>query len=165
MAGWIPITEDVIVVPTDGVLVKPAAFDRSPWDFYALIKQAMEVYQDPILREVVGGNDVPYCSSYDEFLDWREGRRVGAATAKAKTRLVRRRRRQFEAARRDLALALIDRGVPHICAYEGCSETENLTLDHIVPLSRGGSDDLDNLQFLCGRHNSAKGDRASKLAG
>ncbi len=33
----------------------------------------------------------------------------------------------------------------------------NLTVDHIVPRSRGGTDHLDNLQLLCGACNSMKG--------
>ncbi len=33
----------------------------------------------------------------------------------------------------------------------------NLTIDHIVARSRGGSDHLDNLQLLCGACNSTKG--------
>ena len=33
----------------------------------------------------------------------------------------------------------------------------NLTVDHIVPRSKGGSDHFDNLQLLCGACNSAKG--------
>ena len=35
----------------------------------------------------------------------------------------------------------------------------NFTIDHIVPLSRGGTDHLENLQLLCGACNSLKGDR------
>ena len=33
----------------------------------------------------------------------------------------------------------------------------NLTVDHIVPRSKGGTDHLDNLQLLCGACNSMKG--------
>lgn len=33
----------------------------------------------------------------------------------------------------------------------------NLTIDHIVPQSRDGSDHIDNLQLLCGACNSTKG--------
>ena len=36
----------------------------------------------------------------------------------------------------------------------------NLTVDHIVPQSKGGSDHLDNLQLLCGACNSKKGNRS-----
>lgn len=40
-----------------------------------------------------------------------------------------------------------------------CGSFEDLTLDHIHPHSRGGSDTLDNLQTLCQPCNSAKRDR------
>ena len=33
----------------------------------------------------------------------------------------------------------------------------NLTADHVIPKSRGGSDHMDNLQLLCGACNSTKG--------
>jgi HNH endonuclease len=39
-----------------------------------------------------------------------------------------------------------------------CDAAENLTLDHIVPLSRGGTNVLDNLRTLCGPCNHAKAD-------
>lgn len=34
---------------------------------------------------------------------------------------------------------------------------ERLTIDHIVPLARGGSDDLSNKQLLCEKCNQNKG--------
>ena len=42
----------------------------------------------------------------------------------------------------------------------------NLTVDHIVPQSKGGTDHLDNLQLLCGACNSTKGtmDQAAFVA-
>ena len=36
----------------------------------------------------------------------------------------------------------------------------NMTIDYIIPRSRGGTDHLDNLQLLCGACNSTKGDRS-----
>jgi len=44
----------------------------------------------------------------------------------------------------------------------GCREhfkPQNLTFDHIIPKSKGGTDHIDNLQLLCGHCNSVKGDR------
>ena len=32
-------------------------------------------------------------------------------------------------------------------------------VDHIIPKSRGGSDDMDNLQAMCAYHNLSKGNR------
>lgn len=47
-----------------------------------------------------------------------------------------------------------------VCA--GCEimfPFRNMTIDHIVPQSKGGTDHLENLQLLCGACNSMKGDR------
>lgn len=45
----------------------------------------------------------------------------------------------------------------HACVE--CSSTEDLSLDHIWPWSKGGSDELDNLRTLCRPCNSRKGAR------
>ncbi len=38
-----------------------------------------------------------------------------------------------------------------------CQTEENLSWDHINPMSKGGTDTPDNLQILCVNHNSQKG--------
>lgn len=44
----------------------------------------------------------------------------------------------------------------HRCVY--CSATDDLSVDHKIPQSRGGSDDIDNLQTLCRPCNASKRD-------
>jgi len=44
----------------------------------------------------------------------------------------------------------------HRCQY--CGTAEELTLDHVVPKSRGGQSKWDNLTTACKRCNSRKGD-------
>lgn len=40
-----------------------------------------------------------------------------------------------------------------------CSSSEELTIDHIIPLGRGGYDVVENLQVLCRRCNTRKATR------
>lgn len=43
------------------------------------------------------------------------------------------------------------------CVY--CGTDENITKDHIIPLTKGGTDYIDNIQPLCHNCNSSKGNR------
>lgn len=44
---------------------------------------------------------------------------------------------------------------------QNCGSRRFLTIDHVVPLSRGGSSALSNLQTLCEHCNKAKGARTA----
>lgn len=46
-----------------------------------------------------------------------------------------------------------------------CAATDDLAIDHIIPRSRGGTGEEDNLQVLCRKCNSSKGNRASPKIG
>lgn len=46
-----------------------------------------------------------------------------------------------------------------------CGRCGNLTLDHVVPLSKGGAHRLSNLQLLCRECNTAKGDLTDAAPG
>lgn len=50
----------------------------------------------------------------------------------------------------------------HHCQY--CGTTEDLTLDHVLPKSRGGKTNWDNLATACKRCNSRKGDSTPEEA-
>lgn len=43
-----------------------------------------------------------------------------------------------------------------------CGATDDLTIDHIIPRTHGGTNDDDNLQTLCRRCNSSKNNRRAK---
>lgn len=53
-------------------------------------------------------------------------------------------------------------GVCNICEIH--FPFRNMTVGHIVPQSKGGSDHLDNPQLLCNACNSVKGDRSQEWA-
>ena len=52
----------------------------------------------------------------------------------------------------------------HQCTFESpagrrCSERSDLELDHIIPFARGGKPTVDNLRWLCRRHNQHEAER------
>ncbi len=50
----------------------------------------------------------------------------------------------------------------HRCQY--CGVSTNLTIDHIIPKSRGGEDTWENLTTACIKCNNKKGDRIPEEA-
>ena len=50
----------------------------------------------------------------------------------------------------------------HRCLY--CGSKRNLTLDHVLPKSRGGTSTWSNLATACQKCNSVKGDRTPEEA-
>ncbi len=46
-----------------------------------------------------------------------------------------------------------------------CGSGQSLTIDHVVPLSRGGDNTAENIQVLCGSCNSRKGTRTLDYRG
>lgn len=51
----------------------------------------------------------------------------------------------------------------HKCVY--CGEHKNLTLDHVIPKSKGGKNTWINLVACCGNCNVKKGDKSLKESG
>lgn len=50
----------------------------------------------------------------------------------------------------------------YTCGYCGCKQ--NLTIDHILPRSRGGEDTWENLVTSCSKCNTKKGNKTPKEA-
>lgn len=68
----------------------------------------------------------------------------------------RARRNMPDTKWRALRLEVFERD-GHACQY--CGDGDDLTCDHIIPLVRGGTNDLDNLATACRACNSSKGDK------
>jgi hypothetical protein len=93
-----------------------------------------------------------------EIIRHEELRRQNLAAKRHHTKI---RRREFQASRSQIFLRMMEAGIPHVCAHPNCGASTDLTIDHREPLSRGGTDDISNLQFMCLSHNSQKGDKVA----
>ena len=123
----------------------------------AAVRRMTEFSNHPYLHQTSPGIFDSY-ASIEEFLSSYQQSLVKGASNTRKRDLIPVRRREFANLRAELELVLIERD-GYVCAHEGCNVIANLTIDHVVPLSKGGTDELPNLRFLCKSHNSAKGDR------
>src|SRR5262245_36415749 len=93
------------------------------------------------------------------FVDWKAAA-VSKASRGASRKASERARIQFARGKRfrSVDLARILKAQKNRCAI--CTVSFNRAkrhLDHIVPVARGGSNDLSNFQYLCGRCNLKKG--------
>jgi len=123
----------------------------------ATVRRMTELSNHPYLIETHCGGMGNF-DSIEEFLAAFQDAQIRAASVEKKQQLSAVRRKQFSFQRPELELALIERD-GYVCSHSDCNVTSNLTIDHIVALSKGGTDDLTNLRFLCRSHNSAKGNQ------
>lgn len=150
--------------PNIGVLVNESALELAPVELARILAIAWEHMDDPFLNDACCGGQGPLADlgdlSLDDYLYHRAEAEKKARTAVAKREYTAIRRREFVANRADLVLQLIDVGVLYVCGWGGggqCPVATELTVDHTIPISRGGTDALENLRFLCRSHNSLKG--------
>jgi 5-methylcytosine-specific restriction endonuclease McrA len=145
------------------VIVEREAMTHDPQTVFDALHFAFSYMSHPaVMDSWCGGENLLNTRpewNQQELLRALEEVAVAEATKQAKRSFSKVRRRSFQADRSALVLAMIDKGVAYRCAHSGCDARENLTVDHIVPLSRGGTDELHNLQFMCRGHNAMKGDR------
>lgn len=145
---------------TSGEIVVPVRFvkELNDTELANAIRGLAEYHE--ILQDFLSGREL--ADSVEVALKQVAIKKQQKRSFEVKRELTKERRAEFTARRPDLLLALINRD-GYICQVDGCDVQDKLGIDHIIPLSRGGTDDLFNLRLLCLSHNSQKGDRFSFL--
>jgi hypothetical protein len=152
----------VSFAPNVAVIVHREAMNVSAERLAEAVRTAYSYMDEPHLLDACCGGMGPL-TKYSEltltdYLRLLQEIKVTEAGAKAKKVHTKVRRAEFSSKRSHLVLTMLDAGVPYICAIPGCGVIEQLTVDHIKALSRGGTDELSNLRFLCRQCNSEKRD-------
>jgi 5-methylcytosine-specific restriction endonuclease McrA len=160
---FVTIENLLTFAPNIGVLVHREALAATPNKLFEAIKIAYSHMEDKHLLDACCGSCGPLANlgtvTYERYLELLEEIRIHEAGQAAKKKYTAVRRSEFNAERSALVLTMIEAGVPYVCAEAACGVHVGLTVDHVIPLSRGGTDELQNLRFLCRSHNSKKGDR------
>lgn len=94
----------------------------------------------------------------NELIEWQAVEEIRKIEAKAReeSKSNRKRIRSEVSSKYDKLFLAIGRRDGFKCA--ACGSTEELQIDHIVPVSLNGSNDLSNLQILCRKDNLEKSD-------
>ncbi len=128
---------DIVLDPFCGCATTCVAADahKRIWVGIDISAKAAKLVKDRIddwTREIIHRDDIPKRTDIKQVLKYNH--------VKNKTKLYGEQRGQCKGC---------DKHFQH----------QNLTVDHITPKSKGGTDHLENLQLLCGHCNSLKGNR------
>lgn len=162
----IHLKDAIWFTPEGDVFVTKRALELYPDELYELVRLAYFHINE--CKELMKGcEESPFQDEdhsdvqYEDYLQLVQKIRTDRATKAAKSRHTKIRRKEFNKQRSQIVLTMIEAGVSYKCNHPHCNVTDDLTIDHIIPLSRGGHDGISNLQFLCIKHNSKKMDKLS----
>lgn len=128
---------------------------------------------DDWLNELADANVIGKFDAHGYVRNWLHWQRIGAAEVATGTelpeppewvepahwprwRVAMAKRRQIASRYNSFKSALVARD-GEVCSH--CGATSDLHIDHIHPVSKGGDNDLANLQLLCADCNIRKSDR------
>lgn len=151
------LTEFGLIFSNDIILSPSKIKDRSDAEIIKAIREMQRLLETPLYAERQRRQGDDYYASISDFF---AGIVKPRSIILKQSQLVKlaKRRALFESRKEEFKQALIERDT-FICAWPGCFISKYLTIDHITPISKGGTDDLSNLRFLCRGHNSVKGNR------
>lgn len=93
--------------------------------------------------------------SYEHFTELTNAKIDEVLSQPLEERPVDKVRAEFKKKKLRLIERMLERGDTYECVK--CNSSSSISVDHIIPIAKEGTNDLSNLQFLCKPCNSRKG--------
>lgn len=150
----------------DGSVIVEITFSAEQFE---LLKKAQS-----LISHSVPNNDIAEAITYLAKLAIKKFEGAGAVKAKetlseistqsfreTQKSFAKHRRRYISLKTRRKLLNKADKACSHVdpASKRKCHSRFQLQVDHIVPLARGGSNNIENLRILCGLHNRTEAER------
>lgn len=92
-----------------------------------------------------------------EFERMQEGKHFPLKQEKVRKKRDKKKNRTKIPAKVEYEVYKINKGACRVCGKTVKEDGVKIHIDHIKPVSKGGSNEVENLQLLCERHNLGKG--------
>jgi hypothetical protein len=131
--------------------------EADEWYAYldGLTVELLERSADRRIRSLVGGPLEPLANVLARL--YRVSDDLGYSSPPAPARVLTAKERRRQDADRAAARAFRRIGERDGFRCRACGIDRTLTVDHVIAVENGGSDEDENFQLLCRSHNSAKG--------